>query len=229
MALSDCYENLNIVMLDAHFDIAKYQNTNSVNRIVGSSTEDNCLGNSSAKGLERVHFYECGNFISYLLGNNLIKPQNLWVLGVQDEILKERNLESHSNTKCFQAKEYQKWVKKGVHLLTKADLVSKNFRLDFNGPIYLSIDMDVGSLASVFSARFMNCIGITYKEFLKTLKKLSGFLRNSNYPLVGLDVMEIDIHFLNACSASRFNDRTKTLVKCIFQTFSKDLESSNKN
>jgi arginase family enzyme len=215
MALSKRYQDLNIVVFDAHFDVLKYQplNTNSY-----SLNSKNCLNNSPLDEGSEIKFYECGNFILYLLEQNVIKPESLWVLGVQDEILKSLQLRSHqSEAERAQTKEYAKLIERGVHLISKTALMSKDLHLNLNGPTYVSIDMDVGSLSSVYSARFMNCIGLTYDEFAKSMRKLFNTLQESNIPCVGLDIMEIDIHLLEANELSPYRDYSREMVKEIIQ------------
>jgi len=222
MALSSHFKNLSLIILDAHFDVINYQNS-SINHLRGISYS--CSENSHFQKWDEIQFYECGNFISYLLDNKLIKPENIWILGVQDEISEALKIEYNDNkAEWAQIKEYKKWIKKGVHLITKTDLIRQNFHLDLSGPTYLSVDMDVGSLSSVFSARFMNCIGLTYDEFVKTLSNLSFLFRRSGIPLVGLDIMEMEIHFLEASHLFHYKDYSRELVKEIFQYFLSDLE-----
>jgi arginase family enzyme len=107
----------------------------------------------------------------------------------------------------------------GVHIVFKHQVQSGNFKIDLNGPTYLSIDMDVGSLSSIYSARFMNSYGLNMAEFLQLLDKVSQFIRESHYPLVGLDIMELDIHFFEAVKEKKIGDRTDEIVKEIFRLF----------
>jgi arginase family enzyme len=211
MALSRRYEDLNIVLFDAHFDVLKYQplNANSHPPCSGKPLNDSLLNKDN-----EITFYECGNFIWYLLEQNIIKPENLWVLGVQDEILQSLQSNCHqSEAEQAQIKEYAKLIERGVHLISKTDLISKDLHLNPNSPTYVSIDMDVGSLSSVYSARFMNCIGLTYDEFAKSIRKLFNTLQELNIPFVGLDIMEIDIHLLEANELSPYMDYTREMVR----------------
>jgi arginase family enzyme len=222
-ALSEQFENLNVVIFDGHFDVMRYQVTNQ-NTPWGIS--DSYIENSSFEAEERIHFYECGNFISFLLEENIIDPKNLWILGVQEEVVKGLKKEySIDKVERAQVEEYKKWVDKGVHLIPKNELVSKKkINLSLNGPTYLSIDMDVGSLSSIFSARFMNCIGLTYNEFAKALYNLFCIIRKSNIPLIGLDIMEIDIHLLEASALSKYKDYTKKIAEKILYFFFDELK-----
>lgn len=217
MALSEYYKNLNVIVLDAHFDALKYQHTNPRCQFpLGNNYHDKSFNKKSNK----IPFYECGNFLSYLIDKKIISPKNLWVLGVQDKILESLDVRcGEEKGEGSQIEEYRRLVEKGVHLVSKRALVFNKFVLKLNGPIYLSIDMDVGSLSSIYSARFMNCIGLTYDEFIKSLHNLYRVFQKSGFPFVGLDIVEMDIHLLEANRFSHYQDYSREIVKEIFQLF----------
>jgi arginase family enzyme len=88
MALAERYHNLNVVILDAHFDVMNTneiyeQDSPNVNEVL-SIRNDRKIGYETSLG-----YYECGNFLDHLLKKEVIVPKNLWVLGVQDEIYRE--------------------------------------------------------------------------------------------------------------------------------------------
>ncbi len=113
----------------------------------------------------------------------------------------------------------QRWVDKGLNILSRQRLSSEKIDLAITGPTYLSIDMDIGSLSSVFSARFMNSYGLNAKEFLDLLLAVQKSISESQMPLVGLDVMEIDIHFLETIEEISLHDSTRDIVRSIFEIF----------
>jgi arginase family enzyme len=209
MALAKRYPNLNVIILDAHFDVM-----NKEYRV------DETL----------LNYYQCGNFLDYLLENEIIIPKNLWILGVQDEIYDELNRVNNSQRNLDLNKlSVKKWTEKGVHVIFKKEVQSCNFKVDLNGPTYLSIDMDVGSMSSIYSARFMNSSGLNVNEFLQLLHKISEFIESSNGPFVGLDIMEFDIHFLEITKMKDFNDHTEQIIRNIFKIFViKNNKSQNK-
>lgn len=186
LALAKKYGDVNVIVLDAHFDVMK-------------------LNTLAYEHLQEPAFYHCGNFLAHMLENKIIRPDNLWVLGVQEAALAQN--------------EAQKWIGRGVHVLCKEDIISEAMSIDLNGPTYVSIDMDVGSLSSVFSARFMNCYGLSFEEFLRLLSRVAMSIKEANVPFVGLDIMEIDIHFLEANEGMSFHDCTKSIVREIFNYF----------
>jgi arginase family enzyme len=82
-----------------------------------------------------------------------------------------------------------------------------------NRPIYVLIDMDVGSLLLVCSARFMTSYGLSVGEFLQLLNKIYQLIRTSNVPFVGMDIMELDVHFVEAAEGK---DDSKQIIEEMF-------------
>ncbi len=199
MALTERHANLNVVILDAHFDVMNPE---------GEYEAD-----------FQMNYYGCGNFLGRLLKRKIIPAENLWIMGVQDELHREvtgrRDLRGKLDRSAASVK---KWMKKGVHVIFKHEVQSGHFKLDLKGPTYLSIDMDVGSMSSVYSARFMNSNGLSTTEFLQLLQEVFRKIRSGHHPLVGLDVMESDVHFLEAIKGKKV-DRTEKIVKAIFKLF----------
>lgn len=212
MALIDRYPNLNIVILDSHFDVMDMRR-NTISMF-------NLPNTKKMKHKSHLNYYECGNFLDCLLEREVISPKNLWILGVQDEIYRElrggKYLREDSDLNAISIK---KWMGEGVHVVFKHMIQSGHFKMDLNGPTYLSIDMDVGSMSSIYSARFMNSCGLSRKEFLQLLNKVSRLIEASRCPLVGLDIMEFDVHFFDVAKEKIVNDCTEQVIKEIFEIF----------
>jgi arginase family enzyme len=136
--------------------------------------------------------YECGSFLNHLLKEKIIKPENLWIIGTQDLDKVKQNTEPLYSEKMLS------WVKRGMHVVSKEDLVLSGIPDEIEGQTYISFDMDLGSLASVFAARFLNYIGLNERQFLNLVHELSEKVKTKKIELIGLDIMEIDIHFLGA-------------------------------
>jgi len=219
MALAERYPNLNVVILDAHFDVMNTDRVYEEDRQSGNAMFS-LPNDRKIRSAARLNYYGCGNFLDYLLKKEVIAPENLWILGVQDEIDRElkgrRDLGKKFDSNTISVK---KWMGTGIHVIFKHEVQSGNFKIDLNGPTYLSIDMDVGSMSSIYSARFMNSYGLNTAEFLQLLHKISRFIRSSNCPLVGLDIMEFDVHFFEVINEKKIDDRTEEIVEEIFKLF----------
>jgi arginase family enzyme len=207
VSLIQHYDGLNVVILDAHLDVLSL---------------DPLLAQGTTAGSEliiqpepEISCYHCGNFLGHLLAKNLIRPENLWLLGVQETALKQAGMQNY----------VKKLVDIGVHILSE-DQVFSGKKLDVSGPTYVSVDMDVGSLVSVFSARYMNCYGWSKDQFIYALSLATDSIEKAQVPLVGLDIMEVDVHFLNNVALnleSEFHsqDYTLSIVSELFNNLSK--------
>jgi arginase family enzyme len=210
MALAKRYPNLNIVILDAHFDVMKMRH-----ETYGLS------GNMPGKIIcnEPLNYYGCGNFLEHLLAKRIIMPWNLWILGVQDEVCQELKEADDSRREVdSNMLSIKKWIEKGVHVIFKHE-VHSDLKLDLTGPTYVSIDMDVGSLSSIYSARFMNSYGLDTEEMLRLLHLVHKSIDSSHFALVGLDIMELDIHFFEIGRVAGVDDRTGEIIEEIFELF----------
>jgi len=218
MALGDKNPNLNVVILDAHFDVMNnkgvYKQDYPGRRAVFSSPYDKQLESENP-----LNYYGCGNFLDHLLKKNVISPKNLWIVGVQDEIYRELKGGSFRGGFGLNTTSIKEWMEAGVHVIFKHEARSSNFEIHLNGPTYLSIDMDVGSMSSIYSARFMNSYGLNTTDFLHLLHRVSRSIRSSHFPLVGLDMMEFDVHFFEAIKEKKIDDGTEEIVKEIFKLF----------
>lgn len=219
MALSEKIPNLNVVILDAHFDVMNNKGTYEQDfpggKAVFSSHYDGKMRSEAP-----LDYYECGNFLDHLLKKQVIKPNNLWILGVQDEIFRElRGKSNNTGQLDLNIISIRKWIEAGVHVIFKHQVKSGNFKMVLSGPTYISIDVDVGSMTSVYSARFMNSYGLNKAEFSQLIQKVSRVIHTSNYPLVGLDVMEFDIYFLEAIKGEKIKNNTEEIISKIFKVF----------
>jgi arginase family enzyme len=178
--LSEQYDPLHIVIFDSHCDIVDLEFRRDY---FGGDLkiEEQYLGGE---------IYECGSFLTSLLNAKIVRPENLWIMGTQDlDTLKE-------NAGVLYSRKILPWIEQGVHIVSKEDLLLSGIPDEIRGPTYVSFDVDLGSLCSVFAARFLNYVGLNTKQILKLVDELSRRIRSKEIKLVGLDIMEIDIHFL---------------------------------
>lgn len=201
LALSKIYDNINIVILDAHFDVMKFSK---------SAFDDSG---------QQLLFCHCGNFLSYVLEKEIISPENLCVLGIGEAIATANNSRNVDEISGRNAAEARRWINEGVHLWSKEEVESKELNLNLTGPTYISIDMDIGSLSSVYSARYMTCYGLSVERFISLLSNIALTIKGAGVPLLGLDVMETDIHLLEAVKETSYQDHTLDIIREIFRLF----------
>jgi arginase family enzyme len=178
--LKEKYDQFNILIFDSHCDIVDLE-TRRCYFEGYLKLEDQFFGEE---------IYECGSFLSYLLNERVIKPENLWIIGTQDlDQFKE-------NAKILFSKKILPWIEQGIHIVSKENLLLMGVPDEIKGPTYVSFDVDLGSLSSVFATRFLNYIGLNIEQILNLVDELSKRIRSKKIELIGLDIMEIDIHFL---------------------------------
>jgi arginase family enzyme len=195
MALAKRFPDLNVIILDSHFDVM-----------------DSLDPDANPSG--QVSPCHCGNFLLPLLEEAVIRPENLWVLGVNEEFFSGNG----AGARCA-GRGPAEWAKLGVHLLSKEMLPSGLHAMRLTGPVYLSIDLDVGSLSSIFAARFMNCCGLDRPALLRLLSAIRARIDEDQAPIAGMDLMELDVHFLGASSAVSIEDCTEELFLKSFELF----------
>jgi len=65
----------------------------------------------------------------------------------------------------------------------------------------------------------MTSFGLPQDAFINLLSFVSRSIRDARVSLVGLDIMEIDIHFMEALKATSFRDFTKFITMKALEIF----------
>lgn len=195
--LKDSYGDYNVVIFDSHCDLIDLKTRRSYFYK---------LSPRLATQVGDKDVYECGSFLHYLLNERIINPERLWIIGAQDmERFKESSEELYSQ-------KIVPWIERGLRILSKKDYLSYGIPEEIRGPTYISFDMDLGSMASVFAARFLNYVGLDVGQMRGLIVELSERINSKKIELVGLDIMEIDIHFLGESVEGR-QDQAGELAK----------------
>ncbi len=220
-ALSKKYgtENITVIILDGHFDgiptnlrldLAKYSKEHKDEvqipfpEMVDSIEELAVITQS----------YNCGTFLYYLIEERRIFPQNLILFGCMDYPSNEMREIQDLRVKNY-VDFYLSYEKRGVQIIP--NYKDNNKMLDrfkealesITTPyLYLSIDVDIGSLNAVLAARFMEFIGVDAECLGDVAGLLSQLLTIGKLELIGLDIMEVEVHFLNAKLKSGKYDMT---------------------
>ncbi|MHA1264520.1 MAG: arginase family protein [Candidatus Helarchaeota archaeon] len=216
-------ENLSVIIFDGHFDaiptplrlaLAKYVKDHQKEIAVPFPE----MIDSITPQMTIPASYNCGTFLNTLLEEGTILPQNLVVYGAVDyPSLEMQSIEDprvREFVNCYLAFE-----EKGVSIVPNSkdshqinQTFEKALRTLKTPYTYLSIDVDVSALNAVLAARLMEFIGLDFDIILEAGGLLRQFFSTSDCELIGLDVMEVEIHFLNAQLKSGKKDRTITLI-----------------
>lgn len=181
--LKEKYDRFNVLIFDSHCDLIDLETRRSY---FGP-----CLGNSVDSVLGR-DVYECGSFLCDILKEEIIRPERLWIIGTQDLYQFKQGATSLYTRRILPL------INQGLHIISLDELQDLGIPDDIEGPTYISFDMDLGSLASVFATRFLNYVGLDRGQFFGLIGELSRKIRTNKIELIGLDIMEIDVHFLEA-------------------------------
>lgn len=195
-ALSQKYqkENITFLIIDAHFDALPPRVRTG--EVFSSELPDN--------------IYHAGNFIDTLIKEGRILPENLVIIGVSD--YPDKNMKNNDFVKYYLSYEKKgvKFVRKKEVGENKLDKILKDIKTKY---LYVSLDVDVSAHQDVYAARFLDKIGITEDDLYKVAKKIKYFTQRKNIELIGLDIMEINVHFLDLKLKDGTRDRTLSICK----------------
>ena len=175
-----------MVVLDQHFDAIPL----SV-RVEGLGPENTPVGFSDRFG--------CGNFWAYLIEAGAVRPENLAFIGVADYPPEDADPRRESYRRA-----YRDFEKRGCSFFPRprfdgeyrqalARFLEEKIRVP---QVYVSLDLDVGSYAATYAARYMDRPGLSEANILDVAGTLVELCRKGKFKLAGLDVMEFNMHFL---------------------------------
>lgn len=219
-------EPLGLVVLDSHFDavpatlrygLMEYAKETNSPMIPLDLFSQSVPPSSSLFGIKKWDKLNAENFLLHILDSKLIDPKNLVVVGIADYPSKAfeeiddprvrdylsffKSLEEAGT--CFisasSLREY------GTKRALEKVLEGLNTRR-----IYVSLDIDIGSLSSTYACRVLNTIGLSFDEIKEIFQSLFGFF-SDGFALAGFDLMEIDIHKLGAKIDSAHVDQTSEI------------------
>ncbi len=226
-ALSEKYkpENIAIVIFDAHLDALSAQVSLELSKFASENRDKVKLlypeqfDEIDMNNVELKDSYTCAAFLSYLVKERTILPENVIIFGNQDypsdELLAEPDLRAKNYVE-----QYLSFEKQGIKIISASDdedqMVSKlkESLEKVSAPnIYVSLDVDVCMFKEVLAARFTNGIGIEKKIVISAAKTIKTFMDQNHRSLVGMDVMEIETYLLNKeLKKSGRKDQTVELI-----------------
>ena len=224
-------ENVSCIILDGHFDaipssirigLAKYASENNI------ETSNVLLNSEDIDKLQDIKdYYNCGTFLKYIIEENIIDPNNIFVIGFYDYPSDDLKKVDDENVKKF-VLEFEKYEKMGVNLLPKTQDFNK-FKTDLQNliekintkQVMISTDVDVGAGKSVLAARFIDAFGFNYNEMLQIFGVISKTIKRNNIELIGIDFTEIETIFLGKTLKDGTKDRTLDLFDEFLDRFIK--------
>jgi arginase family enzyme len=202
-------EKLGIIVLDQHFDAIPL----SI-RLESNATNE---GNIESTPVGFKDQFCCGDFWSYLIDRSITLPENLIFMGVADYPGRGRKV-----GKKFR-KAYLEYERRGCSFFPQ-ERFSDNYKDALSGflvekvrtpMVYISIDLDVSSYAGTYAARYMDKPGLSERNILNIMTTIINQCRQGNFTTAGLDIMEINTHFLGLELADGKKDNTLEFIKKI--------------
>lgn len=225
MALSERFgpETLGVLVFDAHTDAVPLHIRSGLSQYAG---EKRLGAPPPLLGNVKLHPYTAGDFLYDLMEKEIILPENLIIVGAVDSADRLRNLTDKRVLEYV--RHCDSLSERKVKIVTKDQLLQ-------SGPsavramldkmkcinLYVSLDVDVCSQCGVLASRFMDNVGTEAALILEVAREVEELL-SGRFSLVGLDIMEIDIHKVGA-TLSEVEDQTEDFVQRFVSIFMPDL------
>ena len=182
-----------LIVLDSHFDAIPTSVRMAAVAASGTEVEPEPIEGES---------YNCGTWLAGVIERELVAPHRVAVLGVSDHPGYESFGEGESAAFSAYRHAYLAFEESGVTVVSKKRLRLEGIRATVSdilsrigaGPVYVSLDADVGAGENVGAVRFLDTIGLEPAEVVEVGKALHSALDGAGAELSGMDIMEIDAH-----------------------------------
>lgn len=202
---------MGLVVLDSHFDAlgagVRKAAAEAVAAKAGRTAEAEPDGTPGGEETAMPEGYTCGTWLASAIERGLVDPSRVAVVGVSDrppEEPLESGPDGGSEPAAMAAfrEAYLGFERKGVTVITKkriresgSEAAAKETLARIGpGPLYISIDADIGAGQDVKAVRFLDTIGLEPDEVVGLCGALASGAAERGAPLVGFDVMEMDVH-----------------------------------
>ncbi len=189
-------ENIALIVLDSHTDAIPMSIMAGMIQYDIDTNPDTVHDRHDPFLYHRTDSYNASSFLYYLLAEEILKPQNLYLIGVSDYPpkhafrVKDPRIENYVHL-------FSELKRKGVTILTKSDFLLspskvKNVLTHIKTPyVYISIDLDIGARNGVEGVRFLERQGLNERQIYGLLDYLRSLL-SRGIGLAGLDLTEIN-------------------------------------
>jgi arginase family enzyme len=196
--LVELYEpaEVSLIVLDSHTDVIPMSILSGTIQYDIDTNPDTVHDRNDPFLYHRPDSYNACSFLYHLIDEELVSPQNLYIMGISDYPpkrafrIKDPRVEEYVGL-------FPELRRKGVTLLTKNDLLLspskiKNILNHIKTPyVYISIDLDIGARNGVEGVRFLERQGLNEKQIYGVVHFFGNLLRNG-VQLAGMDVTEIN-------------------------------------
>jgi arginase family enzyme len=189
-------EDISLIVLDSHTDAIPMSVMAGMVQYDIDTNPDTVHDRYDPFLYGRQDSYNASSFLYYLLAEEVLKPQNLYLIGVSDYPSKQAfrirdpRIENYVNI-------FSELKRKGVMISTKNDfLISpskvKSILNHIKSPyVYISIDLDIGARNGVEGVRFLERRGLNERQIYRLVDFLRDLLLRG-IRLAGMDLTEIN-------------------------------------
>jgi arginase family enzyme len=189
-------EKFSLIVLDSHTDAIPMSTMAEMIQYDIDTNPDSVYDRNDPFLYDRRDSYNASSFLSYLLAEEVLKPQNLYLLGISDYPpkhafrIKDPRIERYVS-------HFSELKRRGVTILTKNDFLVSPSKMNHilnhikSRYVYLSIDLDIGARNGIEGVRFLERQGLNEKQIYRIIEAFKGLLSHG-VQLVGMDITEIN-------------------------------------
>ena len=189
-------EDVSLIVLDSHTDAIPMSVMAGMIQYDIDTNPDTVHDRHDPFLYDRQDSYNASSFLYYLLAEGVLKPQNLYLIGISDYPpkhafrIKDRRIENYVNI-------FSELKRRSVTILTKNDVLispskAKNILNHIKTPyVYVSIDLDIGARNGIEAVRFLEREGLNERQIYNLVDLLRS-LFSRGIRLVGMDLTEIN-------------------------------------
>ena len=217
MALSERLgpENVAVLVFDAHTDAVPLPIRSGLVQYASEAGLPSPRPISVSPGLAP---YTTGDFLLHLIEEEIILPANLIIVGTADRTEELRSLNDRRVREYVH--HHDVLSDRGVKIISKQQLqqlgpplVRKVLDTIECPNLYISLDVDVSAFSGVLATRFLDLVGTEISAILEATVEIAKLLSSNRFRLIGVDVMEIDIHKIGARLHNGLEDRTGYFIQ----------------
>lgn len=190
-------DKISIIVLDSHTDAIPISILSGIIQYDIDTNPETPYDPNDPYLYHRKDSYNASSFLYNLLEEGVVKPQDLFIIGVSDYPpkhafrIKDPRVESYVRL-------FSELKRRGVTILTKDDFLLspsklKNILMHIKNPyVYISIDLDIGAKNGLEGVRFLERQGLNERQIYRIAEYLKDGL-SKRVQLVGMDLTEINV------------------------------------
>jgi arginase family enzyme len=197
-ALNDLYGpgNVALAVLDSHTDAIPTPVMSGAIQYDLDTNPKTIHDRSDPLLYNRPDSYHASSFLHHLLDEDILAPENLFLIGISDYPVKRAFRIKDERIRDYVGR-FAELKKTGATVLTKEECLLKpkkvrNALRKITTPfLYVSVDMDIGARNAVEGVRFLDWQGLQEKQIYTMIDALRDVL-SGNVRLAGMDLTEFN-------------------------------------